>query len=55
MTKNKWHFEACPKCEGAMHSEYGGDFSCFNCGYIEYNSNTKGGNNGKEEEYKRDS
>jgi ribosomal protein S27AE len=53
--RSRWRFGECPKCEGAMYSNYGDDFSCFNCGYIDYNSNIniRGGNNGEKENYKR--
>ncbi len=54
MAKNRWRFGACPRCEGAMYSEYGNDFSCFNCGFIDYNSNIRGGNNGEKENFKGD-
>tara|TARA_Y100000310_G_scaffold326432_1_gene391330 strand:+ start:514 stop:723 length:210 start_codon:yes stop_codon:yes gene_type:complete len=52
MTRNRWRFRACPRCEGAMYSEYGNDFSCFNCGFIDYNSNIRGGNNAEKKSYK---
>ena len=52
--RSRWRFGACPRCKGAMYSDYGDDFSCFNCGYIDYNSNIIGGTNGKKENFKRD-
>jgi ribosomal protein S27AE len=54
MTRSRWRFGACPRCKGAMHADYDDDFSCFNCGYIDYNSNIRGGNNGEKEKYQRD-
>jgi ribosomal protein S27AE len=54
MTRSRWRFGACPRCKGAMHADHDDDFSCFNCGYIDYNSNIRGGNNGEKEKYQRD-
>tara|TARA_Y100000296_G_C5015812_1_gene177366 strand:- start:367 stop:579 length:213 start_codon:yes stop_codon:yes gene_type:complete len=53
MTGSKWRFGACPRCKGAMYSNYGDDFSCFNCGYVDYNANIRGGNNAEEKSYER--
>ena len=53
MTRSRWRLGACPRCKGAMYTNYGDDFSCFNCGYVDYNSNIRGGNNGEKENYKR--
>lgn len=47
----RWKFKSCPKCHGDLNSSYGEDFSCFQCGYIEYRWIKKeGGYNGKTKE-----
>ena len=45
---SRWKFKACPRCHGDLNSCYGEDFSCFQCGFIEYSwvrkeENFKGG------------
>ena len=53
MTGSRWRFGACPRCKGAMYSNFCDDFSCFNCGYVDYNANIRGGNNAEEKSYER--
>jgi hypothetical protein len=48
---SRWRFKSCPKCHGDLCSNYGEDFTCFQCGCIVYSWINKGGKeNGKTEE-----
>jgi tRNA(Ile2) C34 agmatinyltransferase TiaS len=55
LRQSRWKFKSCPRCRGDLNSCYGEDFSCYQCGYIEYSwirkeENYKGGYYGKAKE-----
>lgn len=47
INNNRWRLGACPRCRGALYSNYGEDFTCFQCGYVEYKFSIRGGYNGQ--------
>jgi len=50
---SRWYMKSCPKCGGALHSYFGEDFTCLQCGYIDYDKKITGGTNGRKENFKK--
>jgi ribosomal protein S27AE len=45
--RNRWKLRSCPRCKGDLFSFYGENFTCLQCGWVDYNEKLGRSNHGK--------